>query len=79
MNNKKRGFTLIELIIVMAVAAIIMVGALNVFIATTKMQAKEQSYAQAQSSVRLITTQLSKDIRMSSQTLSLQQIRTIAL
>ena len=70
MLNKK-GFTLIELIIVMAVFAILASMAVSVFSFGLKSNQKNQEQQESTSTLRLVSSIVEKDIRKSSQNLEL--------
>lgn len=68
-NNK--GFTLIELIVVMAVFTIISAMTLTIFSFGVKSNQKNQDLQESTTSLRLVSRILEKDIRKSSQSLVL--------
>ncbi len=63
----KKGFTLVELLVAMAVSAIVLLGVISMFSSILKAEDQLDSYVQAQDSVRIISITVEKDIRTSSQ------------
>lgn len=64
--RKNRGFTLVEILITMAVVSIIMVAVISAFNIQQKSQVKQQLIAEVQQNGRAAMYMLARDIRMAS-------------
>jgi len=67
MKKNKKGFTLIELIIVIALIAIISAGMVGIVVFSTDFFASEDSDIIRQENVRIVTINFEKDVRKSNQ------------
>lgn len=70
MKNRKKGFTLVELIIAMAVSAIVLLGVVQLFSSIIKMSSTQDDYVKAQDAIRTVGVQVESDIRGSSQSMN---------
>lgn len=68
----KRGFTLIELIIAMAVSSILVLGLIYVLSTILKAEKVQDEFVRAQEAVRITSLAIEKDIRQSSQQLEVR-------
>ncbi|CAM3581707.1 type II secretion system protein [Erysipelothrix urinaevulpis] len=69
--NKKEGFTLLELVIVMALISVVGLLLMSVFLTSHKSNKKNEALQKRTESVRLVSHIIDTDIRKSSQELTL--------
>lgn len=69
--DHKRGFTLVELLVAMAVSAIVFLGVISMFSSILNADKNLDNYVQAQDAHRIVSITVEKDIRSSSQNISL--------
>ena len=70
MKNAKKGFTLIELIIVIAIISIISLGVMNIVLFLTRFFSNEDADITRQNNVRIVVVNFEKDVRKSDQQVS---------
>lgn len=71
--DHKKGFTLVELIITLAIASIILTGLVSVFSSIMKSSEREKRYVEIQDSVRILNVHFEKMIRTSSQNITVSE------
>lgn len=64
-NRAVRGFTLVELLVAMALGLFIMVGVLSVFVSSSQSYAQQDALGQMQENARFALEMLTRDTRMS--------------
>lgn len=64
MKHKKCGFTLIEILVAMAVSSFVMAGIFSVYWAQSKSHRKQQQIVERQQNLRAVMFLMEKDIRM---------------
>lgn len=64
MNSRKSGFTLVELLVAMAVFSIVLAIATGAFIRALRTQRQLVSFASANSNVSLVLEQMAREIRV---------------
>lgn len=74
MKNRKQGLTLVELVIAMAVSAIVLLGVVQLFSSILKMSATQDNYVKAQDAIRVVGVQIESDIRGSSQSMNVAML-----
>lgn len=72
--KNKRGFTLIEMIIALAVVTLVLGGLITVFRVIMKSNQTEQNYISAQDTLRTVSIHLEKEIRTSSQNIEISSL-----
>lgn len=64
MKHKKRGFTLVELLVAMAVSSFVMAGIFSVYFAQSKSHRKQQQIVERRQNLRAVLFLMEKDMRL---------------